>query len=89
MGSDVDMNKYVAGGVGVFDLSTRMLKWHTHLDLSTDETQYRAHIYSAPTVVDVDGDGSPEIIVGTSMVRMLPAGKPCPSCMAMNFPAGC
>ena len=69
LGKDVDINKYVAGGIAVFDLGTRLLKWHTHLDLSTDETSYRAHIYSAPTVADVDGDGGMEIIVGTSMVR--------------------
>ena len=68
LGSDVDINKYVAGGVAVFDLTSHALKWHTHLDLSTDETQYRAHIYSAPTVVDIDNDGSLEILVGTSMV---------------------
>ena len=71
LGKDVDINKYVAGGIAVFDLGTRLLKWHTHLDLSTDETSYRAHIYSAPTVADVDGDGGMEIIVGTSMVRCL------------------
>ena len=71
LGKDVNINKYVAGGIAVFDLGTRMLKWHTHLDLSTDETNYRAHIYSAPTVADLDGDGALEIVVGTSMVRTL------------------
>ena len=71
LGKDVNINKYVAGGIAVFDLGTRMLKWHTHLDLSTDETNYRAHIYSAPSVADLDGDGSLEIIVGTSMVCSL------------------
>ena len=69
LGADVDINKYVAGGIAAFDLTSRTLKWHTHLDLSTDETQFRAHIYSSPTLVDIDGDGSVEIIVGTSMVR--------------------
>lgn len=38
---DVKINKYVAGGVAVYDLTTKMLKWHTHLDLTTDETMYR------------------------------------------------
>ena len=70
LGKDIDIAKYVAGGVAVFDLGTRMLKWHTHLDLSTDETTYRAHIYSAPTVADLDSDGGLEIIVGTSMVSI-------------------
>jgi hypothetical protein len=64
----VDVSKYIAGGVSVFDLRTRAIKWQTHLDLSTDQTQYRAYIYSAPTVADLDRDGKLEIIVGTSVV---------------------
>ena len=28
-----------------------------HLDLTTDDTKYRAYIYSSPTVADLDGDG--------------------------------
>jgi hypothetical protein len=42
------------------------VKWNVHLDLSTDSTQYRAYIYSHPTVVDLDRDGYMEILVGTS-----------------------
>ena len=40
---DVDVNtkKYVAGGVAVFDVLSGKMKWHTHLDLTTDETKYR------------------------------------------------
>lgn len=55
----------------VFNLRTRNLRWQQHLDLSTDHTQYRAYIYSAPTLVDLNRDGKMEIIVGTSMVRPL------------------
>merc|ERR1719217_772673 len=43
------------------------LKWSTHLDLTTDIVQYRAYIYSSPTVADVDGDGKMEAGVGTSV----------------------
>lgn len=69
LGKEIDTSKYVAGAVVVFDLHMREIKWIQHLDLSTDYTQYRAYIYSAPTLADVDLDGKPEIIVGTSMVR--------------------
>lgn len=62
------MSKYIAGAVVAFDLRTRQVKWQQHLDLSSDQTQYRAYIYSAPTVADIDRDGKMEIIVGTSVV---------------------
>jgi hypothetical protein len=64
---DVDVNtkKYVAGGVAVFDVLSGKLKWHTHLDLTTDETNYRAYIYSSPTVADIDMDGKLEVIPET------------------------
>lgn len=63
----IDMSKYVAGGVYVVDLKTLSLKWHTHLDLSTDTVDYRAYVYSSPTLVDLDRDGQMEIVVGTSV----------------------
>lgn len=72
LGSSVDITKYVGGGLVVYDLHTRLMKWQTHLDLSTDQTTFRAHIFSSPTVVDLEGDGSMEILIGTSMVRPLP-----------------
>ena len=65
----MDTAKYIGGGIVVFDLHTRGIKWSQHLDLSTDHTQFRAYIYSAPTLADLDQDGNLEIIVGTSMVR--------------------
>lgn len=66
---DVDVNtkKYVAGGVAAFDVLSGKMKWHTHLDLTTDETLYRAYIYSSPTVADIDNDGKLEVILGTSL----------------------
>ncbi|KAL3137120.1 hypothetical protein ABBQ32_006695 [Trebouxia sp. C0010 RCD-2024] len=67
LSKDVDISQYVGGGIVVFNLRTRNLRWQQHLDLSTDHTQYRAYIYSAPTLVDLNRDGKMEIIVGTSM----------------------
>ena len=65
--ASIDVSKYVAGGVYVVDLKTLALKWHTHLDLSTDTVSYRAYVYSSPTLVDIDRDGKMEIVVGTSV----------------------
>lgn len=50
----------------VFNLETKQVKWIKELDLSTDKANFRAYIYSSPTVVDLDGDGYLDILVGTS-----------------------
>ncbi|XP_071723055.1 protein DEFECTIVE IN EXINE FORMATION 1 [Rutidosis leptorrhynchoides] len=62
----IDIGKYVGGGIVVFNLETREVKWTAELDLSTDTGKFRAYIYSSPTVVDLDGDGNLDILVGTS-----------------------
>ncbi|GLT52688.1 hypothetical protein SLA2020_260120 [Shorea laevis] len=62
----IDIRKYVAGGIVVFDLDTKQVKWTTPLNVSTDSENFRAYIYSSPTVVDLDGDGNLDILVGTS-----------------------
>ncbi|KAL9239025.1 hypothetical protein vseg_013383 [Gypsophila vaccaria] len=62
----IDISKYVAGGIVVFNLDTKQVKWTAPLDLSTDSATYRAYIYSTPTVVDLDNDGNLDILVGTS-----------------------
>ena len=51
----------------VFDLRSKLIKWSQHLDLTTDTTRFKAHIFSPPTLVDVNHDGKLEIIVGTSV----------------------
>ncbi|KAL4572351.1 hypothetical protein LXL04_019124 [Taraxacum kok-saghyz] len=62
----IDIGKYVGGGIVVFNLETKQVKWTQELDLSTDTGKFRAYIYSSPTVVDLDGDGYLDILVGTS-----------------------
>jgi len=64
---DVDLEMYVAGGVFVHDLRRNFTVWQEQLDLTTDLTSLRAHIYSSPTVIDLDDDGDLEIVVGTSL----------------------
>ncbi|XP_055807363.1 protein DEFECTIVE IN EXINE FORMATION 1-like isoform X2 [Solanum dulcamara] len=63
---DVEIGKYVAGGIVVFNLDTKQVKWTAQLDLSTDDGNFRAYIYSSPMVIDLDGDGNMDILVGTS-----------------------
>ncbi|XP_062212885.1 protein DEFECTIVE IN EXINE FORMATION 1-like isoform X2 [Phragmites australis] len=62
----IDIEKYVASSIVVFNLDTRQVKWTAELDLSTDTGNFRAHVYSSPTVVDLDGDGNLDILVGTA-----------------------
>jgi hypothetical protein len=44
-----------------------VLKWTQHLDLTTATTKFTAHMFSSPTLADVDADGKMEIAVGTSV----------------------
>mmetsp|Transcript_4558 Transcript_4558/g.9807 ORF Transcript_4558/g.9807 Transcript_4558/m.9807 type:complete len:1070 (-) Transcript_4558:202-3411(-) len=64
---DIDITKYIASGVVVFDLRTRSIKWTQHLDLSTDTTTFKAYAYATPTLMDIDKDGRLEVVLGTSM----------------------
>ena len=64
---DFDPKKFIGGGVVCWDLVRQAWAWTAHLDLSTDHTHYKALIKAPPTVVDLDGDGRCEVIVGTDM----------------------
>ncbi|KAI8534763.1 hypothetical protein RHMOL_Rhmol10G0122100 [Rhododendron molle] len=57
------MRKYVAGVIVVFILDTKQVKWTAQQDMAI--VKFRAYAYSSPTVVDLDGDGNLDILVGT------------------------
>ena len=63
----VDPSKYVAGGLVCYDLQSQDWAWSVHLDLTTDQQRWRAYVFGAPTVADLDGDGTAEVVVGTSL----------------------
>ena len=62
----IDIGKYIASIIVLFNLDTKHVKWTADLDLSIEDRNFCAHAYSSPTVVDLDGDGNSDILVGTS-----------------------
>ena len=67
LGPGVRLGDYLASGVVALSLRTGGVVWAAHLDLSTEATEFTARALASPTVADVDGDGSLEVVVGTSM----------------------
>jgi len=63
----VDPDMYVAGGLACWSIRGRMWRWRVHFDQSTAHVKFPAYVHASPTVVDLDGDGSMEVIVGTEM----------------------
>ena len=55
-----------SGGIVVFDLAHRYIKWSTHLDMTTKTVRYAAYMIAPPAVVDIDQDGHLEIVVGNN-----------------------
>ena len=64
---DYDISNYVAGAIVCWDIEGQKWSWVVNLDLTTDKTLLKAYIYGSPTVVDLDGDGRSEVVVGTAM----------------------
>ena len=50
-------HRYLAGGLGSWDVRDQSWNWLVHLDLTTDRARFKALIHSTPTVADLDGDG--------------------------------
>ena len=64
---EIEIEKYVAGGIVVVDIASHKIKWSLHLDLTTDKSAYKAYLFSSPTVIDMNGDKKQEIIIGTGV----------------------
>ena len=64
---EYDYTMYVAGGLACYDLTLHTWLWTSQLDLTSAKATLQAHIYSSPIVVDIEGDGSLDVIVGTSL----------------------
>lgn len=64
---DIDIRNYIAGGIVVYDIATKEVKWEANMDLAVDNGQQSAYVYASPTVADVDADGNLEVVVGTTL----------------------
>lgn len=64
---DFDPSQYIAGGIACWDLQANEWSWMVHLDLTTDQTKFKALIHGTPTVADLDGNGRYEVLIGTSL----------------------
>eukprot|EP01094_Clydonella_sp_ATCC50884_P026780 TRINITY_DN7459_c0_g1_i1.p1 TRINITY_DN7459_c0_g1~~TRINITY_DN7459_c0_g1_i1.p1 ORF type:complete len:629 (+),score=176.85 TRINITY_DN7459_c0_g1_i1:161-2047(+) len=62
-----NFRKYVAGAVVIVDPESGEVKSTTPLDLTTDTTEYRGYLSSSPVVVDINGNGKYDILVGTGV----------------------
>lgn len=67
LGTDVDPDMYVGGGIACWDMESQDWAWLVHLDLTTAKSHFQAMIYSSVTVADLDGDGRSEVVIGTAL----------------------
>ena len=87
---------YVSGAVSALDLSTGRWKWHAALDLTTAAGSGggggrggRGLLMGTPAVVDLEGDGAREVLVGTSMGLVCVRAHACGgSCACARMRAG-
>lgn len=64
----VDRSLYFASALLCWEVLGEYYKYTAHLDLSTNHTPtHRAELLSTPQVVDLDGDGTVEVLVHTSL----------------------
>ena len=60
-----EMKAYVASGLCVFPLGENQQPYLIPLELTSMKQTHSGFIYSSPTLLDVDGDGKLEILIGT------------------------
>lgn len=66
-GVSVDPTKYAACAVLCYDLRFQAWNWRVHLDLSTATGALVAIAEASPTVADLEGDGTMEVVVPTTL----------------------
>ena len=63
----IEAEKYLATGIVLLDIANEYrVKNSVILDVSVEATAFRARAFSQPTVLDIDKDGTNELIVATS-----------------------
>lgn len=58
---------YTVTAIVAFDLMIHQVKWISKLELSAQTKGYHALLTSGPTIIDLDGDGELNIIIGSAM----------------------
>jgi hypothetical protein len=67
LNNKIDASKYLATAIVLLDIKNEYReKEFVHLDLSVEDTAFKARAFSQPTVIDLDKDGTNEIILATS-----------------------
>jgi len=67
LGKDVDISKYVASAIAIYDLRWHIMQKIIPLDLTTDRTEFRAYLVASPAVYDIDNDNHNDIIVPSTV----------------------
>ena len=64
-----EMKNYAASAILSYNVNSRRWSTQEHLDLSSKSagSSLNAMTYCTPTIIDLDGDSIPEVIIGTSL----------------------